>query len=594
MDLSTSYTIKAQVQGQNQIGGLQKSLGGLKTSTNNTATAMNKLKSAASNAFGVLKNLAPAIGIAGMGKLVNDTLDLGDQLEKMSQKTGLAVPVLDKLRQAADLGGTDFKTLSKAFPTLAKNMQDASDGVGTAKEAFDRLGVSVTNNDGSLKSLDTMFFEISDKIKEMDDRTLAAANASEIFGTGMGSKLIPVMNQGSEAIQSLSTGFTQLGAERMATFNDKFAQMGEKFNVLKVQLTSAVLPALEKLVDIVTVGVEKFTALPGPVKGIVLAIGLLLPLIVTLVPLFAAMVISIKAIAAVKLGAVFAAITPAIGGVVSAVGGLVTAFAPFLAAAAIPLAIAGLGVLIFKFRDEIGQAFKAVGDFLVALKDSFVDIMQMIAETIKEPFNNFVDFVKNVFNTAFESIKSVFTNIVDSIKNAFTNAIESIRSGFNALPSFVSSVISKATAPIRSFMSFISSAISRIREFLRMRAAASRESSSSGEGSGENMALGGVVTSPTLGYLGEAGSEYVIPARKAAQFSKNYLAGYRGSSAVPRFAEGGYVAPNVNITTGAVTQMDGTNFVTTKDLTNAVQSGISQTITILQSDLRTRRSLGLT
>ena len=107
------------------------------------------------------------------------------------------------------------------------------------------------------------------------------------------------------------------------------------------------------------------------------------------------------------------------------------------------------------------------------------------------------------------------------------------------------------------------------------------------------MALGGVVTSPTLGYLGEAGSEYVIPARKAAQFSKNYLAGYRGSSAVPRFAEGGYVAPSVNITTGAVTQMDGTNFITTNDLATAVQSGIDQTLSMLQSDLRTRRSLGL-
>ena len=137
MDLSTSYTIKAQVEGQNQIAGLQKSLGGLKPAPNNTSIAMNKLKTAASNAFGVFKNLAPALGIAGMGKLVNDTLQLGDQLEKMSQKTGLAVPVLDKLRQAADLGGTDFKTLSKAFPTLAKNMQDASDGVGSAKEAFD-------------------------------------------------------------------------------------------------------------------------------------------------------------------------------------------------------------------------------------------------------------------------------------------------------------------------------------------------------------------------------------------------------------------------------------------------------------------------
>jgi len=554
MDLSTSYTIKAQVQGQNQIGGLQKSLGGLKTTTNNTATAMNKLKTAANNAFGVMKNLAPAIGIAGMGKLVNDTLDLGDQLEKMSQKTGLAVPVLDKLRQAADLGGTDFKTLSKAFPTLAKNMQDASDGVGTAKEAFDRLGVSVTNNDGSLKSLDTMFFEISDKIKAMDDRTLAAANAAEVFGTGMGAKLIPVMNQGSEAIQNLSTGFTQLDAERMATFNDKFAQMGEKFNVLKVQLTSAVLPALEKLVDIVTIGVEKFANLPGPVKGISIALALLLPGIIAIVPLFAAMVVSIKAIAAIKLGAMFAAIVPAITA-------LMPVLAPFLIGGAVIAGLIALGKLIgtiaghiFANRDKIGEAMTAIGEFLL------------------KPFTGFAEFVTNVFQ-----------NVVTGIRNAF-----------NVLPNFVRNVITAATAPVTAFMNTIKRALTALRNLLRRRAAAnSGGGGSGGSGGGTPMALGGVVTSPTLGYLGEAGSEYVIPARKAAQFSKNYLAGYRGSSAVPRFAEGGYVSPNVNITTGAVTQMDGTNFITTNDLVSAVQSGIDQTLTILQSDLRTRRSLGL-
>ena len=417
-----------------------------------------------------------------------------------------------------------------------------------------------------------MFFEISDKIKAIDDRTLAAANAAEIFGTGMGAKLIPVMNQGSEAIQSLSTGFTQLDAERMATFNDKFAQMGEKFNVLKVQLTSAFLPALEKLVDIVTVGVEKFAALPAPVKGIVLAIGLLLPLIVTLVPLFGAMVISIKAIAAIKLGAVFAAITPAIGGVVTAVGGLVTAFAPFLAAAAIPAAIIGLGVLIFKFRDQIGEGFKAVGDFLVALKDNFIFMFQSIGETIQKPFTGFAEFVGNAF-----------TSGVDAIKNAF-----------QAIPNFVSSAIDAATAPIKAFIRLINRAIARINIFNRKKNNSGGGSGNGSSGNGNAYAQGGIVTAPQMALVGEAGSEYIIPARKAAQFSKNYLAGYRGSSAVPRFAEGGYVAPNVNITTGAVTQMDGTNFVTTKDLTNAVQSGISQTITILQSDLRTRRSLGLT
>ena len=571
MDLSTSYTIKAQVTGQNEIGGLTKGLGKLQKSTNSTSAAMNKLKTAAGNAFGALKALAPAIGVAGLGKLVNDTLQLGDQLEKMSQKTGLAVPVLDKLRQAADLGGTEFKTLSRALPTLAKNMQDASDGVGTAKDAFDRLGLGVTNADGSLKSLDQMFFEIGDKIKAMDDRTLAAANAAEIFGTGMGAKLIPIMNQGSEAIQNLSTGFTQLSAERMAKLNDDVAQMGEKFNVLKVQLTEALLPALSKLVEIIGSGAEKFAALPTPVKAIATAFALIAPAILVIAPTLAALIFSFKTIAAIKLGAVFAAITPAIGGVVTAVGGLVTAFAPFLAAAAIPAAIIGLGVLIFKFRDEIGQAFQAVGDFLVSLKDNFIFMFQNIGETIQKPFTGFAEFVSN----------------------AFTNAVNGIKSAFQAIPNAVQSAISAATAPLRSFLSFINKILAKLAALRRRRRNSGGGGGSGGSSGGTPMALGGVVTSPTLGYLGEAGSEYVIPAKKAAQFSKNYLAGYRGSSAVPRFAEGGYVAPNVNITTGAVTQMDGTNFITTNDLASAVQSGIDQTLTLLQSDLRTRRSLGL-
>ena len=551
MDLSTSYTIKAQVTGQNEIGGLTKGLGKLQKTTNSTSAAMNKLKSAAGNAFGALKALAPAIGIAGMGKLVNDTLQLGDQLEKMSQKTGLAVPVLDKLRQAADLGGTEFKTLSRALPTLAKNMQDASDGIGTAKDAFDRLGLGVTNADGSLKSLDQMFFEIGDKIKTMDDRTLAAANAAEIFGTGMGAKLIPIMNQGSEAIQNLSTGFTQLSAERMAKLNDDVAQMGEKFNVLKVQLTEAVLPTLTKLVEIISNAAQKFAALPGPIKAISIGLALLLPAIVTIVPLLGAMAISIKAIAAIKLGAMFAAAVPAIAG-------LMPVLAPFLIGGAVFLALIGLGKAIGKL----------VGHIFVA-KNKIGDAMGSIRSFVFGAFTGFADFVGNVFRSA----------------------VDRIRSAFMTIPNFVKSAINAATAPIRIFISTIKRALALFNKLRRRR----KNNSNNNESPPPGMAAGGVVSSPQLIYAGEAGSEYVVPARKAAQFSKNYLSGMRGSAAIPRFAEGGFITrPNVNITTGAVTQMDGTNFITTNDLSSAVQSGIDQTLNLLQSDLLTRRSLGLT
>ena len=551
MDLSTSYTIKAQVTGQNEIGGLTKGLGKLQKSTNSTSAAMNKLKTAAGNAFGALKALAPAIGVAGLGKLVNDTLQLGDQLEKMSQKTGLAVPVLDKLRQAANLGGTEFKTLGRALPTLAKNMQDASDGIGTAKDAFERLGLGVTNADGSLKSLDQMFFEIGDKIKAMDDRTLAAANAAEIFGTGMGAKLIPIMNQGSEAIQNLSTGFTQLSAERMAKLNDDVAQMGEKFNVLKVQLTEAVLPTLTKLVEIIGKGAERFAALPAPVKGLTTVLALLAPAVIAIAPVFASLVISFKFLATVKLGAMFAAAVPAIAG-------LMPVLAPFLIGGAVIAGLIALGKLIgtvvghiYAARDQIGGAMAAIGQALLA------------------PFKAYAQFVGNVFRAV----------------------VDNIRSAFMAIPNAVKSAISAATAPLRSFLSFINRILSRLARLRRQRR---NNSSNSNNGTPPEMAAGGVVSSPQLIYAGEAGSEYVVPARKAAQFSKNYLSGLRGSAAIPRFAEGGYITrPNVNITTGAVTQMDGTNFITTNDLASAVQSGIDQTLNILQSDLRTRQSLGI-
>ena len=570
MDLSTSYTIKAQVQGQNQIGGLQKSLGGLKTTTNNTATAMTKLKTAAGNALGVLKNLAPAIGVAGLGKLVNDTLQLGDQLEKMSQKTGLAVPVLDKLRQAANLGGTEFKTLSRALPTLAKNMQDASDGVGTAKEAFDRLGLGVTNADGSLKSLDTMFFEIGDKIKNMDDRTLAAANAAELFGTGMGAKLIPIMNQGSEAIQNLSTGFTQLSAERMAKFNDNVAQMGEKFNVLKVQLTEALLPILSKLVDIISAGAKRFAALPGPVKAISVAFALLLPTIGVVVPLLATMVISFKAIAAVKLSLVIGKITTSFSLLLPAVKGALAAFAPLLAGAAIPAAIIALGVLIFKFRDQIGEAFKKVGEF----------------------------------------IQNFFSPLTNFIGNVFNGAMDLARNAFNRLPNIVQEAIKFATAPLRGFIKFVEKILSLLGRVKgsKIEAPKTAVSSSTAPSTSNTSYSSGFSTASsnvrstnipkTNNFTSSLNNTTTAPLSNTTTAPRS-----TSTSSIPRnnsnpivttqLPSGGYSItnvgtgkpkpPNINIQTGNVVQMDNTNYVTTKQLQNAVQSATTQTMNYIQA-----------
>jgi tape measure domain-containing protein len=116
------------------------------------------------------------------------------------------------------------------------------------------------------------------------------------------------------------------------------------------------------------------------------------------------------------------------------------------------------------------------------------------------------------------------------------------------------------------------------------------------QGGFKAFAKGGVVTGPTLGLIGEGGeSEYIIPQSKAAGFAMNYLGGKRGAGAIPGFAEGGYVASsaNVNIQTGPVTQMNGTNYVTTQEMGKAVQAGVQQTLDVIRRDNYVRMQLGL-
>jgi hypothetical protein len=107
------------------------------------------------------------------------------------------------------------------------------------------------------------------------------------------------------------------------------------------------------------------------------------------------------------------------------------------------------------------------------------------------------------------------------------------------------------------------------------------------------MAEGGFVTRPTNALIGEGGeAEYVIPASKMSEAMARYGAGARGSGVIPNG-----VNPQVNITTGPVTQMNGTNYITQRDLMYATQTaakeGASIALKSLQSNPALRRSVGL-
>ena len=525
MDMTTALTIKANVVGQNQIGGLQRGLSGVSKQSNKAAGAMGRLRTAAGGALGAMRGLLPLIGVAAIAGFAKGNLAAADSMSKLSQRTGIAAPTLDKFRKVAELSDTSIQSLERAFPALTKNMDMAAQkGKGPAFEAFQRLGIAVKNADGSLRSADSVMLDIADRFNGMADGSEKAALASAVFGTRIGSELIPLLNSGGDAVRNMGTALTQDFADKAAAFNDRLEEMQEKFGDLGLRLTEALLPALESLAGVLEVALNAFAALPGPIQGIVagvVALGAAMLILSPVVPLVSA---AFGAIAALKIGALFAAIVPTITAVIGSLGSLLPIIAGiFTGPVGWAALLIGAGAAIYAFRDQIGE-------FLRGLLQPFTDVFNAIGDAIKGPFEAAANFIKGIMNNVLGFYGKMINSVIDKI-NSLIQGVNTV-TGKVGLPSI-------PTIPNVSVPQF---------------------------------AKGGMVNGAQLAVVGEAGPEYIVPAGKAQGFAKNILAGVRGPGAIPAYAEGGYVGP-VNITTGQVMQQGGNNYVTLAQF----ESGIRDT-----------------
>src|SRR5690606_41954766 len=71
-----------------------------------------------------------------------------------------------------------------------------------ATRAFDAIGVSVTNADGSLRDTEEVMLDVADRFEKIEDGAAKAAIAQELFGRS-GTNLIPFLNQGRAGIEAL-------------------------------------------------------------------------------------------------------------------------------------------------------------------------------------------------------------------------------------------------------------------------------------------------------------------------------------------------------------------------------------------------------
>jgi hypothetical protein len=263
------------------INGVETKLDGLKGKTKGIGSGIGNLAdSLGLNAL----NVSVGAVVAGIGVLIKNTIETADEFAKMSQRTGVSVESLSTLKYAADLAGVSMEGLDNGFRKFNSNIYDASLGMETSKEAFDALNISIKNNDGTLKSTETLMMDVADRFKDMNDGARKAALAQDLFGKS-GTNLIPLLNSGSDGIQSLQSEARRLGLEMTTNtakaaeeFNDNLTRLGYAVSGIGVQLASELLPSLVAISSSMVTVTQDGQSLQTVAQGIGVALKVVMTL----------------------------------------------------------------------------------------------------------------------------------------------------------------------------------------------------------------------------------------------------------------------------------------------------------------------------
>ena len=275
MNMDAALRITAKVDGANNITSLNRSLQTVGSTAKGVTGALVGLTGASAGLSGALGALAPLASIAGLVGLAKRSLDAGDKMFDLAQKTGVSVEALARFKKAASTSGTDIDAVSKALVKLSKGMVEAAaTGKGKAADSLKALGLSATDASGKLKGADQVTLEIANRFKSMADGPVKAALALNLFGKA-GADMIPMLNMGGTAIDKLSVKMTTAFAEKADAYKNKLTALSGKVGAFGADLLIALLPALNAVTDAVGGAVSAFNSLSAPIKNVAVGAALM-------------------------------------------------------------------------------------------------------------------------------------------------------------------------------------------------------------------------------------------------------------------------------------------------------------------------------
>ena len=312
--------------------------------------------------------------------------------------------------------GIDANTAATSLKTgMARLVKPAKEGA----EWMDKLGINVTNADGSMKDSVTIQQELHDAFSTLSDSEQIAA-ASAIFGKNQMSNWLALINTAPEDVSSLSSALetegttAEMADAMMGGFGGSIEKLKSSVDVLMTSLGGLIAQYLTPVIEKVQGAVDAFMSLDDETKehiikiaGIVAAVG---PVLI-----------------------IIGKVVTGIGSIISVASGLIAAIsaisAPVLIVIGVITALIAIGVALYKHWDDIKEGAKQLGEV-------FSKVWGDITKKVTEAWEN----VKTKTSEAMTNIKDKIANsqiaqaaskVWDAMKKTATDSFSAIKRAYD-------------------------------------------------------------------------------------------------------------------------------------------------------------------
>lgn len=379
---------------------------------------------------------AGAATAAAIGALAVKSGEAADNLNTLSKQTGIGTADLQKYSAAANLVDVSVEAIAKANKKLTKNMFAASNGSKAQAEAFEAIGVSVTDSNGNLRDSEAVFQDVITALGKMENETERDALAMKLLGNSA-SELNPLIADQGETYKKLTETLNKYDLDyidqdtldKANAFNDSLDTMkaigSVAFQSIGTELAATLAPALEKVVELFGKFAEWLGNLDPKVLTVIGVIGTLIATIAPLLIVFGKIAFAISSITGLlgTAGISFGALAGPIGIAIAAIA-----------------AIIAIGVLLYKNWDKIKAKAADIKAKLITIWNNIKTAIHTAISTIyTQAVNKFLQ-LKNRVTTIFNNIKEAITKPIQKAKEMIQSAIDKIKSIINgahlSLPKF--------------------------------------------------------------------------------------------------------------------------------------------------------------